>query len=96
MLELGWRPKLLRVAGRDMGNSYGECRWANPPQTWHLPSPTSLPVFVCMGSASCMKESAEDGTGPEGNELSVPARNLGPAPSHALPGKEKHLGLIGC
>lgn len=46
-----------------------------------LPSQTLL--FVHGGPGSCMEASVGDGTGPEGNELSVPARTLVPTPSRA-------------
>lgn len=52
----------------------------NPPQARRLSSPPSLPnsLFVHVGSASCPEESVEDGAGPEGNELSVPAEFSSP------------------
>lgn len=84
VLELGWKQ---RDASRDMGElSWGVQSGASSPDlACALLHFTPELSFVHVGSASCREDSGEDRTGSEGNELSVPVRNLVPTPSRALP-----------
>lgn len=74
-----------------MGNADGE---SSPDLALALSYFTLTLSFSVHGvPASCMEESLGDGTDPEGNELSVPARDLVPPPSRAASGEYKHMRL---
>lgn len=82
ILEPGWKQKPQRDMQEEIWEDrQGEYRWGSSPDL-ALPSPTLLlnALFVHVGSDSCREESVRDGTGLEGNELSVPARSLVPNP----------------
>lgn len=80
------------MQARYMGELSREYRWGGSSADLAFPSPPPAlcpdSLFVRVGSASCLEESVEYGTCPEGNELSVPARNLAPASACVLPGEE--------
>lgn len=56
------------------GEYGGRGAWGDPPQTWHLPSPTSLL------NSSCVEASLRNGTGLEGNEPVSSSKKSGPRP----------------